>query len=553
MKLPNKLLWSILSVLVIVTVVISICRYMKSVESFTSSPKPCHFVTLGSYNLTTAPITATSAKGLIHISSISATPSISDWANLTHPVANDVTFTYTDFSPLDLNGINVKEAINAAMTCNKIPEFSKAAGINSSPALILCLQSYTDAIPAGTGGVPAAIPAVISRVFFVKCFVPLTSLPVANSNTIVGEIAGNKIATYNYPSGPLPVAVLQGATGVPSLTKTYTLSYTICPAGNRPQGFLYTDCCSDIDPAKPIISYPAGTAELITNCLSDQPQGATCTTGTQCSSGTCTNNICAPSVSKGSTLGQSCALTSDCQTGLTCSNNVCRQPMSAYCSKNPSSFDPANGMPCSKQVATYSDVLSVGKNPIGNACTLDSDCLTGLKCSDNKCSQPLSAFCIRNPDAFDPANGVACSSEVLTYSTDTKPRYHEESVYDYDAWKYGEEKSRDGDAGSSGWGLSGWGSGWGSGDKSGDKSGRSEKSSKWSGDGNRWRGSDKDEADQLENMRPQRFNSGSIVDMSTMQPSLTTCNKYYNCKKQSDMDDDSCEGFTSLTGVKKAK
>jgi len=67
---------------------------------------------------------------------------------------------------------------------------------------------------------------------------------------------------------------------------------------------------------------------------------------------------------------------------------------------------------------------------------------------------------------------------------------------------------------------------------------------KWSGYGNRWRGSDKNMDDQTENVRPQRFNSSEIVDLSSMQPSFATCNKYYNCKKQTDTvksDTEQCE------------
>ena len=101
-----------LIVLLVVVVVIVVRCYKPGIEFF-SSPISCRFVTLGTYKLTTTPITSASPNGQIYISSISATPSLLDWTHITHTNTNDQTYTYTDFTPLDLGGNNVKSLINA--------------------------------------------------------------------------------------------------------------------------------------------------------------------------------------------------------------------------------------------------------------------------------------------------------------------------------------------------------------------------------------------------------------------------------------------------------
>ena len=486
MKPSSKLVWGFLTVLVILALVYALVRYTSAIEFF-SSPISCRFVTLGTYRLTTtlADITSTDAKGLIYISGISTTPVNSDWSNITH--ADDQSYSYTKFTPKDSDGVDVKSLINSVMKCKNIPEFTYDLGINTNPALILCLQSYTPAV--GTTA------AVLSRVFFVKCFVP--SATVADSNRIVGEIAGNTIATY-YSGGPQPVAVIQGAVGVPSLTATYTLSYTVCAAGNRPEGFSYTDCCSAIDSSTQITSYAISSSDYTGNCVStgNKDKGETCSVGTDCSSGTCTNSKCVESSSSGNkSNGQSCSEKSDCATGLSCSNNVCRVQQTLYCSNHPNSYDPDHGIPCSQEIGTYS--ASDSKD-------------------DSKGSMP----------------------RWQNWDWGTKD---DDDIYDAEDW-YGskkgdkdEDEDKDSNRASKMWRE------WLENSRGNPESKDSKPSSTWSGTGNRWRGSSKDMSDQLENIRPQRF-SNSIIDSRTMQPSLATCNKFYICKKTSDTaDEESCE------------
>jgi hypothetical protein len=205
-------------------VVIVLARYFAiNYDYFVGAPVRCGFKTLGSYKLTTtkSDLRAAGAKGLIYISDLTS------WDKITHSNPNDTTYSYTDFTPTDASGTNVKTLINNLMGCNSIPEFSGTVGINTKTALILCLQSTT------TPG---------SRVFFVKCFVPTSN--ASDSNVIVGEIAGNTIAAYSETARP--VAVIQGAVGVPNITDTYTLSYTLCVSGSRPHGFSYMDCCNNL-------------------------------------------------------------------------------------------------------------------------------------------------------------------------------------------------------------------------------------------------------------------------------------------------------------------
>ena len=578
MKPTSKLVWGVLTILVSLALVYFLVKYTSAIEFF-SSPVSCRFVTLGTYRLTTTPITSSSPNGLIYISRISTTPVNSDWANITHRITNDQSYTYTDFTPRDMNGINVKALINSIMTCKNIPEFSNHLGVNSRPALILCLQSSTPSResffnfrgprdrgdrdppvtpppvipppvtpppvipppvipppvipppvtpPPVTPPVtpppvtpPPVTPAALSRMFFVKCFVP--SANVAGSSTIVGEIAGNTIATY-YSGGPQPVAVIQGGVGAPDLNATYTLSYTICAAGNRPEGFSYSDCCSAINNTTPIVSYAISSSDYTSNCVSTEKKdtGDTCSGGTECRSGTCRNSKCvASSSSEGKSNGQSCSEKRDCATGLTCSNNICRVQRTYYCNRYPSGYDPDYGIPCSQQVGTYSasdskdDEKTRWKNWDWGTTDDDDD--------------------IYNADDWYRSSGRDKDRDRETTEDD------EEEIYDPEEWyrSKGRDKDRDSDGPRSDRASKMWRE-WIENSR-GDPEKDSESSSSWSGIGNRWRGSTKDMSDQLENIRPQRF-SHSIVDTKTMQPSLAICNNFYNCKKASDTaDEESCE------------
>jgi len=203
--------------------VIILSKYTYSNRESFLSPKQCSFKKLGSYKLSTnqSLVNSSSSKGLIYIQTLKS------WDMIAYRNPSDLLYSYTNFTPNDATGINVKQRINNLMKCNKIPEYSNSAAINSRAALILCLQSDT------TPG---------SRVFFVKCFVPQSNS--SDSNVIIGEIAENKADIYTDKIKP--VAHIQGGVGTPNLTDTYTLSYTICSANSRPEGFSYTDCCSNI-------------------------------------------------------------------------------------------------------------------------------------------------------------------------------------------------------------------------------------------------------------------------------------------------------------------
>jgi len=252
-----------LFILLVGVIVIAISAILfKTYEYFASSPVACAFKTLGTYKLSTnkSEVLSSSSKGLMYISDLTS------WSKITYKKSDDETYSYTDFSPLDLAGVNVKSIINKVMICNKVPEFSATVGVNTEAALILCLQSNT------TPG---------SRVFFVKCFVPRAS--ASDSNSIVGEIGGNTIATYH--DDVKPVAVIQGGLGVPNTTDTYTLSYTICAASSRPPGFAYSDCCTSILDTASVTSIAMVAADITkadgTQCTDSVPTNTPNSTDTR--------------------------------------------------------------------------------------------------------------------------------------------------------------------------------------------------------------------------------------------------------------------------------
>jgi hypothetical protein len=232
----NQIMWLFFGLIFLLVCAI-IIKY--TVEGFAASQ--CTFIKLGDYNLSTDNTVKAGVssygnkKGLIYIPTGSLT-----FNSLQYQKTGDLNYSYVSMTKTDINGIDVFARIQSIMACNGIPEFSNTLGVNSKAALILCLQSNS-----GT----------LSRTFFVKCFAPKLNSTTDDSNVIVGEI-GNNTTSAAYTATIKPVALIQNSVGIPNIMPTvpvtstdysYSLSYTICPAASRPQGFLYTDCCSGVD------------------------------------------------------------------------------------------------------------------------------------------------------------------------------------------------------------------------------------------------------------------------------------------------------------------
>lgn len=231
----NQLMWLFLGLIFLLVSAIVI-KY--TVEGFAASD--CKFIKLGDYNLSTDATVKSgissygTKKGLIYIPTGSTT-----FNDLQYQKPADTNYSYISLTKTDINDIDVFVRIKSIMACHGVPEFSNTVGVNSKPALILCLQSNS-----GT----------ISRTFFIKCFVPKTNSTTDDSNVIVGEIAGNTRNSV-YTSSVKPVSLIQNSVGTPNILPatpvtgtdySYSLSYTICPSATRPEGFSYTDCCSAV-------------------------------------------------------------------------------------------------------------------------------------------------------------------------------------------------------------------------------------------------------------------------------------------------------------------
>lgn len=310
----NYLLWLFLGLLFLVVCAILI-KY--TVDGFAASQ--CTFIKLGDYNLSTdtsvkTGVTSYGTKnGLIYIPSGSIT-----FDALQYQKPNDTNYSYISLTKTDINGIDVFERIKSIMKCKGVPEFSGDLGINTKPALLLCLQSN-----AGT----------LSRTFFIKCFVPSANSMVDDSNVIVGEIANNSSSAV-YTTTVRPVSLIQNSVGVPNILPatpvsgtdySYSLSYTICPAASRPEGFAYTDCCSAVDSSTRITFNSWANLDLTdsTNCPASSSTSTTTTTippatkSTSCGSNpddsTCPMPFCSLDSTKGSCSGTE--LTRDSTTG----------------------------------------------------------------------------------------------------------------------------------------------------------------------------------------------------------------------------------------------
>lgn len=316
-------------------IVLVYLRYSSSsvYENFTSPPVACSFVKLGSYKLTTTPLTSTST-GQIYIPSLptttttsipSAADSLAAWSLIATPVQVQgvngaavpsptlvgVSISCIDNSttPNDVNTMvqNIQNCLqtNPAASCNS------ASTPNSLPAIILCLQNDS---AVGTG--------TVSRVFFVQ-----SSFKQCLNGAMT--IIGNNTNT----------AFIQGAVGYPNTTDTYSLSYTVSTVANRPNGFSYTDCCSAIPAGNIPTTLPVNGSDPAVYCCRTDPScvspnfcsnnvcisplgavGATCSKGADCASGTCTNQVCVATPL--SPLGATCSKGANCASGI-CTNQTC--------------------------------------------------------------------------------------------------------------------------------------------------------------------------------------------------------------------------------------
>lgn len=608
-----------LGILIAVSCLLLLVRYFWGYENFwgggrgggssSSSSSGCKFKKLGTYNLTTTALTDADT-GKIYISALTS------WDNITATHPDDTSYTYTSFTPVDASGVLVKQLINNVMKCNGIDVYDNELGINTKPALILCLEAtvpssasartaaanvasryittalntaynlsgstetsvktavdtavtsaptvtntsdatvatavYTAATTAAatalaatgatalsvkTAVIAALATAVtaagtaatgdtnssISRVFFVKSWVPFGTTSV--NNVIAGEIAGNETSNNAYKPPAKAVAILQRKEGLPSTSLTYTLSYTICPASSRPEGFSYTDCCSGITNSTSVA--PVAMTNADTSCCTSnnvctplvvkKSKGEDCSTGLECTSGNCQYGKCGDSVSLGAAEGETCATTSDCASGLKCSDSKkCSHEgagISKYCKDHPSGYDPDTGRACSHE-----------SGPSELLCSNNSDCASPTKCVDGKCKLPDSESKWENRDwahrgesNYDPYNLYSDSN----HDSDDYLPSESEGNHHHSLAGLGSE-SRE----------------WNTRD-----------SSNWSGFGNRHRGSDKDYHDQLERLEAQKYKESKGGSMKWLKPGFDTCNKLYNCNGGDDDDDDTCEGFASLKNM----
>jgi hypothetical protein len=263
----NQIMWLFLGLIFIVICAI-IIKY--TVDGFAASE--CKFIKLGDYNLSSdATVKAGvssygTKKGLIYIPTGSIT-----FNDLQYQKPGDTNYSYISLTKTDINDIDVFIRIKSIMACHGVPEFSNTIGINSKPALILCLQSNS-----GT----------ISRTFFIKCFVPKTNSTSDDSNVIVGEIAGNTKSSV-YTSTVKAVSLIQSSVGTPNILPatpvtgtdySYSLSYVICPSATRPEGFSYTDCCSAVSDSTRIT--PTSWTDLDITDSTKCPASATATSTT---------------------------------------------------------------------------------------------------------------------------------------------------------------------------------------------------------------------------------------------------------------------------------
>lgn len=130
------------------------------------------------------------------------------------------------------------------------------------------------------------------------------------------------------------------------------------------------------------------------------PQGQACTSNEQCLTGQVCNITCTPSLLQGA-LNEPCLPNNVCQTGLICTNNICKIPVGGGCLTN---NDCVPGSICSSDICKISE---------GQVCTTNNQCAENLRCIDGTCSQfaALNQPCNDTIKCF-PENDLTCVASI---------------------------------------------------------------------------------------------------------------------------------------------
>ena len=172
----------------------------------------------------------------------------------------------------------------------------------------------------------------------------------------------------------------------------------VCSAPPSPQreslhGYVRDNRCTQA-PSVPVIPPK--------QCL--VPDGAACSSSTQCASGSCASNVCAttggsvtpPPPPPLAALGGACQATADCAANLACSAGTCLVPDGGTCT---ASTECASGS-CSSSTCV-APVVPPTPTPVNGPCTSSVECATGLVCSSSQCLVPPGGQC---------SVGTACTS-----------------------------------------------------------------------------------------------------------------------------------------------
>jgi hypothetical protein len=194
------------------------------------------------------------------------------------------------------------------------------------------------------------------------------------------------------------------------------------------QGDMFSDSAS-ITSGPAVVGAPfrtsyTGAAYFYSSGTTGLPNGSTCSTNSQCTSGicaggrccgtscsgpcnACSTGTCAPTNGTPCNDGNACTLTDTCQAG------VCTGSNAVSCTSPPDACHTATGATCntSTGACTYPAVTNGTSCSDGNACTLADTCQAGV------CTSGAPVSCTSPPDACHTATGATCntSTGVCTY------------------------------------------------------------------------------------------------------------------------------------------
>ena len=143
-------------------------------------------------------------------------------------------------------------------------------------------------------------------------------------------------------------------------------------------------------------------------CTDTRSEGETCDAnkGLKCGRGLeCKDGKCRKIRRK---VGETCTVTSDCESGLTCEANPMGKKISTDTSSEGETCDADKGLKCGRGLECKDGKCRKIRRKVGESCTVTSDCESGLICEANPMGMKICTDTRSEGETCDASKGLKC-------------------------------------------------------------------------------------------------------------------------------------------------